>query len=107
MVTVLFRSRLHDPTDAEYAQTAVRMQQLASSMPGFISFRRFIGEQGERLSVIEFETHADVDGWRRHPEHREAQARGRESFYECYELTVLDPVRAYGFADGVRYQKEI
>jgi heme-degrading monooxygenase HmoA len=95
-VLVVFRSRLRNNDDPEYARLAPRMVELASGMPGFVSFKQFDAGDGERLALIEFETHEQVEAWRRHPEHLEAQRLGRERFYSTYDLTVCDVVRNYG-----------
>jgi heme-degrading monooxygenase HmoA len=97
MIVILFRSRLSGEAGEEYAETADRMLALARAMPGFISFQRFTAEDGERLSVIEFDSAEHLAAWREHPEHRRAQARGREKFYTEYRLTVAETVRDYGF----------
>lgn len=97
MVVVLFRNRLRDDAGDEYATTAKRMLALASAMPGFVSFKTFRADDGERISVIEFESDAHVRAWHEHAEHRDAQQRGRERFYEEYRLQVCEPIRDYGF----------
>ena len=97
MVVVLFRSRLTGEAGAEYEETAERMLALARGMPGFVSFKQFAARDGERLSVIEFDTAEHLAAWREHPEHRKAQARGREAFYAEYRLTVAETIRDYGF----------
>jgi heme-degrading monooxygenase HmoA len=97
VVVVLFRNRLRDDAGDEYATTAKRMLELASAMPGFVSFKTFRADDGERISVIEFESDAHARAWREHPEHRAAQQRGREGFYEEYRLQVCEPIRDYGF----------
>jgi len=56
MVVILFRSRLADGHDDEYAATSQRMIDLASAMPGFSSFKTFANADGERVSTIEFES---------------------------------------------------
>ncbi len=101
MITVIFRSRLRDPDDAEYAELAPRMVELARGIPGFVSFEQFAATDGERLALIAFETLEDVERWRGHPEHREAQRKGRESFYTEYSIVVAEQLRAYSF-DGER-----
>lgn len=90
MVVVLFRSRLAPDAGEEYGQTAQRMVELASAMPGFISFKSFSAPDGERISIIEFESEASVAAWRQHAEHRQAQRRGREKFYAEYHIQVCD-----------------
>jgi heme-degrading monooxygenase HmoA len=97
MVVILFRSRLARGHDDEYEATAQRMTDLASAMPGFISFKTFGNADGERVSIIEFESEETAAAWRNHPEHRHAQRRGREAFYHSYSIQVCTEVRRYGF----------
>ncbi len=106
MVSVIFRSRLRDEGAAEYAELAPKMVELARTMPGFVSFERFTADDGERLSLIAFESLEDVKAWREHPEHRAAQQLGRERFYSEYTITVAEQVRSYSF-DGKRRTKHI
>ena len=97
-IVVVFRSRLNAGVDAEYEPEATRMVELASSMPGFCSIKTFTAEDGERVSVIEFESLAAEQAWRDHPEHRKAQARGRNEFYAGYRIQVCELMgeRTYG-----------
>lgn len=97
MVSVIFRSRLRRESEAEYAEWAPRMLDLAKTMPGFVSFKRFTADDGERLALIAFESLEDVTAWREHPEHRAAQRLGRERFYSEYTITVAEQVRSYSF----------
>ena len=97
MVVVIFRSRLRNEADDEYSVTAQRMVELARAMPGFISHKTFANPDGERVSIIEFESEQTMAAWRNHPEHRQAQQRGREVFYRSYSIQVCTEVRHYGF----------
>ena len=45
-------------------------------MPGYKSHKVFIAEDGERLTLVEFEDDATQFDWASHPEHRAAQKRG-------------------------------
>jgi heme-degrading monooxygenase HmoA len=93
MILTIFRSRL-DPTHATaYRETADRMRSLAQAMPGFISFKSFSADDGERVSIIEFESAKTLRAWREHPEHRAAQALGRDRFYTEYQVQVCNIVR--------------
>jgi heme-degrading monooxygenase HmoA len=89
---VLFRSRLREESRAAYEPVAERMEALARAMPGFVSIETFTAEDGERLSIVEFDSHEQMAAWREHPEHRIAQRRGREEFYAEYRLSVLERV---------------
>jgi heme-degrading monooxygenase HmoA len=93
MVTVIFRSRLRGDPGPEYAATAARMLELARAMPGFVSFQHYEAADGERVSIVEFASEAAVTAWREHPEHREAQRRGRHEWYDWFRLTTCTPLR--------------
>ncbi len=97
MVLAVFRSRLRPEFDDEFQALATRMLELARSMPGFISYKVFASDDGERASLIEFETAEQLRAWREHPEHREAQRLGRERFYTSYTLQVAEPGRESRF----------
>ena len=97
MVLAVFRSRLRSENADEFQRLADRMLELAESMPGFVSYKVYSSEDGERCSIIEFETPEQLRAWREHPEHREAQRIGRERFYEDYTLHVAEPTRESRF----------
>ncbi|MBI3804966.1 MAG: antibiotic biosynthesis monooxygenase [Nitrospirae bacterium] len=93
MVVIVFRSRLKEGVEPEIAKVGMRMYALASAMPGFRSYKDFVAEDGENVSIVEFESIEDVDAWREHPEHREAQRRGRSEFFSEYRIQVCTPLR--------------
>ncbi len=77
-------------------EMAARMGTLAEQMLGFISFKTFTAEDGERVSVIEFESEDALRAWREHPEHRQAQQLGRRAFYVDFQIQVCSMIRQYG-----------
>ena len=93
MVISIFRSRLRPENGAEFQELAARMLELAQSMPGFLSYKVYTSDDGERCSIIEFDSAEHLRAWREHPEHREAQRIGRERYYEEYSLHVGEPAR--------------
>jgi len=97
MVLVVFRSRLRPENAEEFGALADEMMKIATSMPGFVSYKVFAAEDGERCSVIEFESEETLRAWRQHVEHRQAQERGRERFYAEYSLQVAVPDRESRF----------
>ena len=72
------------------------MRMLAESMPGFISFKSCNPEDGERVSLIEFESEETLRAWRKHPEHRKTQELGRTKFYAVFQIQVCSIIRQYG-----------
>lgn len=97
MVLTVFRSRLRPEHAEEFQILADEMMGLARAMPGFRSYEVFLSDSGERVSLVEFETAEQLEAWRDLPEHRAAQALGRERFYEAYSLQVCNPVRESRF----------
>ena len=97
MVMAIFRSRLRPQNETEFQALAERMLERARSMPGFLSYKVYLADDGERCSVIEFDTAENLRAWREHPEHREAQRAGRERYYEEYSLHVGEPTRESRF----------
>ena len=98
MPLTVFRSRLREEALDEYAEWAARMTALARSMPGYVSHKTFTAEDGERVTLVEFESEDTHQAWARHPEHREAQRKGRDTFYEEYRIQICDVVRESSFA---------
>ncbi len=105
MMTAIFRSRLREDAGSDYRPVAERMLELARSMPGFVDFKSFRAEDGERVSLIEFESLEALEAWRDHPEHLKAQRAGRERFYSEYRLQLCEPLRAYSFDGEERYEE--
>jgi heme-degrading monooxygenase HmoA len=98
MVIVVFRSRIREDADLSGIEAGgARMYQLASAMPGFISYKEFTAEDGETAAIVEFETEPQVLAWKAHPEHVEIQEAGRARVFESYDITVAAPSRRYGF----------
>lgn len=95
MVT-LFWSRFRDDIEeTAYREDAERIHTLAQSTPGFISIKTYQAADGERLSVIMFETDEQQTEFRERAEHRAAQQRGRESYYQSYRLLVCESRREH------------
>lgn len=97
MVITVFRSRLRPEAAAAYAPHAERIERIARGTPGFRSIKTFTADDGERVSIVEFETLEAVDAWRRHPDHVEAQRLGRERYYLEYEIHTGEPARSSRF----------
>ena len=101
MIVALFRSRMRDGADVEdYKKLSTEMVELVSSLPGFISYELWRGKDGEALTIANFESEEAVSAWRREAEHRAAQQRGREEFYETYSVQVCTTSWEYEWEAG-------
>ncbi|TBO32643.1 antibiotic biosynthesis monooxygenase [Aquabacterium lacunae] len=101
MIVTVFRSRLNPEHQAEYTEWAARMAALARTMPGYVSHKGFTADDGERVTVVEFDSLDATQAWGRHPEHLQAMKRGREAFYLQYSLQVCE-VRKHHHFDTTR-----
>ena len=90
MIVTVFRSRLRPEARVAYDPMAARMSELARSMPGYVSHKVFTADDGERVTIVEFESEATQRAWAEHPEHRAAQAIGRRDFYSEYSLQICE-----------------
>jgi heme-degrading monooxygenase HmoA len=98
MVVIVFRAKVRADADlAPLPQMGARMYELASAMPGFISYKDFTAGDGETVSIVEFESLETLAAWRDHPEHKEVQRFGREHVFSEYRIQVCEPVRSYRF----------
>lgn len=93
MIVTVFRSRLNAEAQDEYKNWAARMSVLATEIPGYVSHKGFVGEDGERVTIVEFESEDSLRAWATHPEHVEAKKKGRSLFFTEYRVQVCNVVR--------------
>jgi heme-degrading monooxygenase HmoA len=98
MIVVLFGTRMRDDADLDdYSRRSRRMNDLVRQIPGFISIKGFVADDGDEVSIARFESAEALDAWRFQPEHVETQQRAREAFYERYWVQVCTTIRDYEF----------
>jgi heme-degrading monooxygenase HmoA len=90
MIMTVFRSRLMPGLQDEYVALVERMREIAVTIPGYISHKGFWAEDGERVTIVEFEHEEGQRAWRMHPEHVEAQREGRLKYYSDYDIKVCE-----------------
>jgi heme-degrading monooxygenase HmoA len=93
MVVVVFRSRLSAEAGADYSEMASEMLSTAREMPGFVEFKSFQSEDGERVSLVYWQDQETMAAWRNHPRHRVAQTLGRSKWYANFRLEVAEILR--------------
>jgi heme-degrading monooxygenase HmoA len=98
MRVVLFGIELRPDIDrAEYEAHNRQMEELVREMPGFISVQSYTAADGDRVTIVRFESQEALDAWRFHSEHVDAQQKGRESYYHSYWVQVCETIREYDF----------
>ena len=97
MVVIVFKTRIRPENAERYYALVDKMAEIARSMPGFISWKGYFADDGERVSIHEWETSEHLRAWREHPDHVRTQALGRKEFYEEYTSYVCDSPRTSRF----------
>lgn len=93
MIVTVFRTRMNPGAEEEYGPMAKRMSELARTMPGYISHKGFVADDGERVTIVEFETEEALHQWRIDPEHSKAKRRGIESFFSEFRFQICSVIR--------------
>ena len=88
MLVTVFRSRLRPGVRDEYIALVDQMEKLARTMLGYISHKGFFADDGERVTIVEFEHEAGQRAWRTNPEHLAAQRLARQKYYTEYHTQV-------------------
>jgi heme-degrading monooxygenase HmoA len=97
---VIFASQRRLGADDGYAETAARMAELAAAQPGYLGVESTRDAEGFGITVSYWSDEASILAWRQQVEHAQARARGREVWYQHYELRVARVERAYGTRQG-------
>jgi heme-degrading monooxygenase HmoA len=88
MIVTVFRSRLRPGVREEYVAMANRMNEIARTIPGYVSHKDFFSDDGERVAIVEFAHEKGQRAWQTNPEHRAAQKLAREKYYTDYHIQV-------------------
>lgn len=95
---VIFTSRRAPGNDEEYARVSDSMDELAATMPGFLGIDTARNEEGVGVTISYWKTEEDIANWKARAEHEWAQQRGRDAYYQWYNVRIAKVERAYAFA---------
>ena len=102
MIVTVFRSRHRPGVETEYKESAKRMGDITVTMPGYISHKGFVAEDGAFLTLVEFESEETLRAWSIHPEHIRAQKHGRTHVYSEYRVQTGKIFRDRGFTQDAK-----
>jgi heme-degrading monooxygenase HmoA len=97
MVVIVFRSRLTPEAGEDYRALDAELEHQVLAQPGYMAHKSYQATDGERLTLVWFRDQESLRSWKMHPRHLEAQRRGRERWYEFYEMDVAEVVRGSRF----------
>jgi heme-degrading monooxygenase HmoA len=94
MIVGVFRNRLVPGVQDEYGPMARQTSELVRSIPGYISHKLFVAEDGERATIVEFESEEAVHEWKVHPGHLEAKKLGFTKFFSAFKYQICNVIHA-------------
>lgn len=97
---VIFTSLKNSPDDDEYNQMAMKMCELAASQPGYLGIEHAGDPTGTAITVSYWDSPEAIRNWKQQAEHLEAQALGKQKWYDQFFLRVCRVERAYSFDAG-------
>jgi heme-degrading monooxygenase HmoA len=97
MILTVFRSRLNDGHRVEYDRHVELTAALAEKAPGFLGHKMFVAEDGERVTLVEFDSMESQRAWSLSAEHKAAAIAGRRGFYSEYQIQICTVERQSRF----------
>jgi len=93
---VTFTTLISKDAGDDYHAMAERMVDLAKTMPGYLGVES-ARDGGLGITLSYWQTEADIKHWKMEAEHTEARHKGREKWYDAYNLKVAKVERCYAF----------
>jgi heme-degrading monooxygenase HmoA len=93
MMVVIFRNCLRDGIEEAYRDEAQAVAAVAREVPGYIAHKSFLADDGERVTIVEYESEKSIQAWARDPRHVAAKRLGRKEFYAEYKVQICSLVR--------------
>jgi heme-degrading monooxygenase HmoA/ketosteroid isomerase-like protein len=97
---IVFRSRLRDGVKDAFDPHAEEIYRRAITMQGFIDSKDYVGDDGERLTIVEWDSAENLAAWRGEANHAAAQQAGRDRYYSEYRIQICSEVRSSSFDAG-------
>jgi heme-degrading monooxygenase HmoA len=91
MYAVIFKATFAE-FDEEYVRMAARLKDLAFKKYGCQDFVS-VTEGDEEIAISYWQTKQQIRDWKNDPEHRLAQARGKEKWYKSFCVEICEIVR--------------
>lgn len=92
MYVVIFRATLANPGD-DYQAMAARLRTRAFEKYGCLDFSS-VTEGDQEIAISYWEAEQHIQNWRNDPEHKLAQAAGKEKWYRSFSVEVCEITRS-------------
>lgn len=100
MVITIFGNTVVKPGKEEgEAKLTDKLGAIMRQMPGFISSKAYVAEDGEEIGIVRFDSRESLDGWVHEGVHGEAQRIANE-YYETFWVQTAETYREYTWENG-------
>ncbi len=100
-VIVLSGATVRRGMEAREAEASSELNAILHQMPGYISTKEYVSEDGETLSVFTFESDDALIRWRDEATHL-AYQQVTDEYYESFWVQAAQVYRSYVWRDGER-----
>ncbi|WP_336784970.1 antibiotic biosynthesis monooxygenase family protein [Paenibacillus sp. MMO-177] len=83
--------------DHGYGVMADKMEELAAKQPGFISVESVRDASGAGITISYWESLDAIRNWKQNQLHQAAQEKGKQAWYESYNVKICKVERAYSY----------
>ncbi len=107
MVITIFGNTVVRPgkEDGE-AELVAKLEPILRQMPGFISYKHYVAEDGEEIGIIRFDSRESLDGWVHEGVHGAAQRVANE-YYESFWVQTAETYREYTWENGTHTDGDV
>ena len=94
MYAVIFKARVRE-FDESYSNMVDRMRELAINEYGCIEFTSCTEDNSE-IAISYWPNKEAIQAWKNNPEHQQSQALGKSTWYQSYQVQVVEVLHQYG-----------
>jgi heme-degrading monooxygenase HmoA len=84
----------------------LKLKPIVEAMPGFISMKSYVADDGEELGIIRFNSRESLDQWMNEGEHAAAQKLGPE-IYAGFWVQTAETYREYRWEGDRRIEGDL
>ncbi len=107
MIITLFGDVVVRPGKEEAeAKFVDKLSPILHAMPGFISIKSYVADDGEELGVIRFDSREHLDQWMQESLHADAQDVA-DQIYERFWVQTAETYREYSWENGIHKGEDL
>jgi antibiotic biosynthesis monooxygenase (ABM) superfamily enzyme len=107
VITVFGDTVLKPGKERAEAKLVEQLDPIARAMPGFISNNAYVGEDGEEIGIIRFDSRKSLDEWMTQSLHAESQKQMADQIYERLWVQTAETYREYTWENGKHIDRDL